>query len=407
MNRDKNVSVSRCPVQKLRNVFGGGSKYSFHQVQGKVNEVILSVGGYFPVLAGVARLVEEIGELSELLREEPDVDELASELADVFIISACIANQYCLTLTTYKSPVKVESQLPISPQSSIITMIEAAGLVSRAANYYEGFKPLKRNEVAQSVQLPLNTIVSELSRLAIVSRLDLITIVEEKITKIASRDQDRFEAKFDPSTAEALVSFDAVVRNTLCPFARAARMWGTLDYSQANTTAENAIRLTNDLAKFARVARVESLDALVVRVPSSVASTADEFGLFFGSLLRQVSISGGSEPNLFERVETEEWRLKLCDEEFFIATFLPYYDEVHARFSESADWCFIVFQPLHSFNRKDSLSKLNRRKTVARIRSAFLAAGRGYAHEWLEAARFIKPVSISGSIIDWWKSIEK
>jgi NTP pyrophosphatase (non-canonical NTP hydrolase) len=58
-----------------------------------VEDVVRRVGGYWPVLAGVARLQEELGEVAaELEVNQPDG--LAEEMADVFFISTCLANQY-------------------------------------------------------------------------------------------------------------------------------------------------------------------------------------------------------------------------------------------------------------------------------------------------------------------------
>ncbi len=56
---------------------------------------MLAAGGYWRPLAAVARLLEELGELSELLfvGDEP-AGGIAGELADLWIITTALADQF-------------------------------------------------------------------------------------------------------------------------------------------------------------------------------------------------------------------------------------------------------------------------------------------------------------------------
>src|SRR3989344_3985793 len=74
------------------------SKYD--SLQEKIDQTVREVGGYWTPLSTFARVSEELGEISEIILETPlNVQSLASELADLYIITTCLANQYCVKLS--------------------------------------------------------------------------------------------------------------------------------------------------------------------------------------------------------------------------------------------------------------------------------------------------------------------
>ncbi len=101
--------------------------------------MIQAVGGYWRPIAGFARVVEELGELAEQTRRLDDgvgdLAALAEEVADLWIISACIANQYGIDLTLHAM------SAPRAPASQLLTdMLQDVGRLARALNYYDGPK---------------------------------------------------------------------------------------------------------------------------------------------------------------------------------------------------------------------------------------------------------------------------
>ena len=76
--------------------------------QGRVDEWISQFEeGYWPPLANLARLMEEVGELARLInhrfgtkpkRPEETEQEMAEELADVLFVILCIANEQGIDL---------------------------------------------------------------------------------------------------------------------------------------------------------------------------------------------------------------------------------------------------------------------------------------------------------------------
>ena len=85
------------------------SELTIKWMQGEVDRWITEIGkGYFPPLANMAILTEEVGELARVIvrrygpqvAKETDLDRnLEEELADVFWVVACLANQTGVDLT--------------------------------------------------------------------------------------------------------------------------------------------------------------------------------------------------------------------------------------------------------------------------------------------------------------------
>lgn len=82
---------------------------TLRECQNRVDEWIQAVGvRYFSELTNLAQLVEEVGELARIMsrtcgdqsfKKSDEVFNLADELADVFFVLVCIANQTGVDLT--------------------------------------------------------------------------------------------------------------------------------------------------------------------------------------------------------------------------------------------------------------------------------------------------------------------
>ena len=85
------------------------SEITVREYQREVDEWISEVGvRYFSELTNLAQLVEEVGEVARIMsraygeqsfKEDEDLRELGDELADVFFVLTCIANQTGVDLT--------------------------------------------------------------------------------------------------------------------------------------------------------------------------------------------------------------------------------------------------------------------------------------------------------------------
>src|SRR4051794_9625151 len=74
------------------------SELTIKELQDRIHAHIKSVGGYWSPLSTLARITEELGEFCAALENAKNSQEQALELADLFIITTCLANQYCAHL---------------------------------------------------------------------------------------------------------------------------------------------------------------------------------------------------------------------------------------------------------------------------------------------------------------------
>jgi NTP pyrophosphatase (non-canonical NTP hydrolase) len=239
-----------------------------------VRATMARVGGYWRPLAAVARLLEELGELAELLgARSPDREELASELADVWIITTALSDQF---LGAVAEPGSLED--PDSPHDQLDALVTCAGQIARIVNYYDGPKTPHSLEGWPS----LNDAVAELHRaLTHVARahgVDLGTAVADKLRAIAVRDSRRFaRAEHDPSTAPCLEQFRAAAARECGVQIGEARLWGAPAWS-AQPLAANVAAIVPTLSSFMRAAPHERLDGYVVSGPAlDSEQTAEEW----------------------------------------------------------------------------------------------------------------------------------
>ena len=83
-------------------------KISLHEIQKKIHDWITKHGGYWPPLAMLSALIEEVGELAKEInhlegykpkRNKNEDVQIGEELADVLYALVCIANYYKIDLS--------------------------------------------------------------------------------------------------------------------------------------------------------------------------------------------------------------------------------------------------------------------------------------------------------------------
>jgi hypothetical protein len=92
-------------------------------------------------LAAVARILEELGEVAEHARKEQQPGELTDacleEVADLLIVSTCLANQYSVNLAAeYAVAATLSSEHGLVP--NLIRALTVAGSIFRVVNPIEG-----------------------------------------------------------------------------------------------------------------------------------------------------------------------------------------------------------------------------------------------------------------------------
>lgn len=284
--------------------------------QEKVRVTLSAFGGYWRPLAAVARLLEELGELGDALAaQQPDAGEVAGELADLWIITTALADQYLaavqepgLTGAEHGSSHIVNgvsgepdgpansgpSSAPADAPSHVVNgmsgerrdrgsgaappaftdLVAAAGLVARIVNYYDGPKTPRSLDRRVSIADAVHGFHDSLAHVAAGRGIDLRAAVDAKLAAIPTLDSGRFSATWhDPATAPCLDAFRRLPDVARGPLAT-ARLWGGPDWREGSI-AEHAERIAPSLASFAKAAGPERLDAYVIPGPPSSSPDAD------------------------------------------------------------------------------------------------------------------------------------
>jgi NTP pyrophosphatase (non-canonical NTP hydrolase) len=229
-----------------------------------VRETMLRAGGYWRPLAAVARLLEELGELVELLAQgEPSERELAHELADLWIITTALSDQFLGQVAEPRS----DARGKLKRAEAVAEAIVAAGEIARVVNYYDGPKTPREPGELPSLAEAVRHFHDALGAVAGSVGVELAGAVAEKIEVIHGRDMERFEqVDGDPSTAACLSllrASPALAGNALLDL----RLWGAPTWS-GSSVREAAAEIEPSLRSFTRAARAEDLEGYVIAGPA-------------------------------------------------------------------------------------------------------------------------------------------
>lgn len=222
-----------------------------------IDETIRAVGGYWSPLSGLARVLEELGELAECIFKKHPSSKFNEELADVLIITICIANQYCAKFNR-------SSYFLISNKTSITKMymelVSDCGELGRILNYYEGNKSLKASEDPATIEEQINIICQKILSISRQKNIDIIKIANQKLSKVKKRDKERFRMLYDPSQSP---SHDEYIKRN-----KNIKVWGLQDTNKY-TLEENLINNHNTIKRFLKFGRREGIESLVIKVPKN------------------------------------------------------------------------------------------------------------------------------------------
>jgi NTP pyrophosphatase (non-canonical NTP hydrolase) len=249
---------------------------------------MLRAGGYWRPLAAVVRLLEELGELVELLESpEPSTEELASELADLWIITTALADQF---LGAVAEPATRTGATPNGVPAG--EAIVAAAEIARVTNYYDGPKTPRSLEGFPSLRDAVPRFHEALGALAGTLEIDLAAAVAEKVQVIHERDMTRFEQDdSDPSTAACLRLLRKAPALQGDP-ALGLRLWGAPAW-HGGSIREAAVAMRPSLVSFAKAATAEDLQGYLIAGPATKGMPQP---YWLDALLDALSGGGGYSP---------------------------------------------------------------------------------------------------------------
>ena len=221
------------------------------QIQQKIDRMIIHLGGYWRPLSGLARLLEEVGEVGGALHDH-DKEALTEELLDVFVISTCLANQYAIELKD-QSDGRGERVV----HAAYYSLVREAGEVARILNAYEGDKKLKASATPGSLQHRIENVQGAVFDLAYAIGLDLYAALGPLVDEKSTRDFGRFDHTPDPITESSVRLYTQF---------QSGRYWGGIDPKPSEEACRYKEREYN-LGRFLRIAHVEGLDGFVIHQP--------------------------------------------------------------------------------------------------------------------------------------------
>lgn len=249
-------------------------QHNLTKLQNIVDETVRTLGGYWVPLSGLARVLEELGELGALILKKDYGDEFATELSDVMIITICVANQYCARLDT--SEINDEDTIPkLSLLQIYLKLAADCGEFARIVNSYEGNKKLKPTERPTTIEKQASIICSDVTSIAKMLDLNIEEIVEKTMLKVRKRDKNRFDTLYDPSLS---LSHDEYIQT----FNPKMKVWGLRD-SQYASLNEDLTNNEDTITRFLKFGEIEGINALVLKTSGKNYTNA-EVGKYKNSL---------------------------------------------------------------------------------------------------------------------------
>lgn len=368
-------------------------------MQSRLHRAILDVGGYWRPLAGAVRLLEELGELAEALNTDPE--SVALELADLWIITTCLATQYCVEIRDPRMRL-AQGTRPAAYED----LVRIAGGIARAVNYYDGPKVPHADVAWSPLEKTIQKFHMTLCSYSELLDCDLVRAINQKIAGMTEKDAGRFSTHYDPSSAESAASFELIMASSPCPYAESARIWGAPSWS-TNKLEQDVVATIPHLFSFARCAEIERLDGFVIKLPDIGGRGLDGLADLLNTVLRGLCAGDPLNNMTFDgKVDAPGWQFGFGGRRLFVSVFSSIYPNEHPRHVGSSSYIF--FQPESSFDEHGIGRAYSRsRSKKLAVRAAFADAGCWYPKTLIdarvEADLYILPESPMNPPVAWWR----
>lgn len=308
------------------------------QYQQQIDNHIKKLGGYWRSISALARLNEEVGELGELLLQDRlNIDEIGTEIADIFIISTCIANQYLNYLdeeyTLIGAPVAIRElqnlQQPSPMKDRFILIAQRSGKIARIINHYEGDKPKKHSEKPMRLGHEIATLHRQLLFLAHDFDLNVFRYIDRVLAHSATRDKGRFNITHDPTTEASRTHFLKAMEHHYAQFLCNAKIWGSYEWDPEASLPDNLRHSLPSFIRFTKCAAPEGLDGYVFEFPVTADTPLFEHTIAY--------LAGDSAKTIDDR---NQWCFTFQNTEV-IATALPYEENDQHTQDRKSDFLYI------------------------------------------------------------------
>ncbi len=378
------------------------------QIQRRCSDMILSVGGYWPPLAGSTRMLEELGELSEAFKQGTPAS-ILEEAMDLLTITTAVANQYCVTVTSVdlrRAHSDVISNLKADDWIAVCAIY--AGRFARNVLLLENIKNVKPDGSRPVLAADYAGLLTALNFLMVDLGAVMIAEAGKTIAAKAKRDSGRFRARFDPVAAPVLQRLRPLVVATHCPFAEEASLWGCPEQANGEEAESYLTRAAVTIERFVSVTRFQLIDGLILELPDSESiRNVEQLAARVNHTLRWIHAIGDPNGDLFDTVLTESWQFSAFGTELFVLALSDVYPPTSSRYTFGVGGSFLLLQPEISFQSVKLPRDETKKHVRDRIRSAFASAGRGYDGQIVnapfEAPRYVKPEMGGDTPVRWWE----
>lgn len=213
-----------------------------------------------------------------------------------------------------------------------------------------------------------------------------------------------------PSQEPSHGRFQGIIENSACVFAHRSI---NISAPRWNTERDLQFNLRNIRASFYRFVELSSeleLDGFIIEIPEAIAGTnLTKMGGLLHHILRDFSEHDPANENcMSEEIESPQWWFKANGQRVVVLVFASFYDSTHPRHTGGLPFSYILFQPIHTFERRARNEVLEiSTEARERIRAVFAAQGRPYDEtislSSFEAYKFLKPMRVGEAPIRWWQ----
>lgn len=306
-----------------------------------VHCAIQRVGGYWEPKAAVLRLLEELAEFATAIYD--GIGDPVEELADIKIISICLANQFQIQL-----PGGLGAPVGRDLVGEFSHMVQQAGRIARIVNFYAGPKSIRAGERLEGLVSPIVDLHCEVNALAVGLGVDLRAEVLAKAERMAKRDKNRFNQSFDPTTSSTLGAFKPVVSATIATFAMPSKLWGAPTWRADRSIEFNCEITVPYLTRFARAAIPESLGGFIIMpTVSSPPETAEGMEELAAEVLLSLGrLNPSHERNMNSLRPEPRSQFSFASLSMLVSVFSSLYPIDHLR--RTLTGTFILFRPQQS-----------------------------------------------------------